>query len=441
MQASIASPSGQPQLSYELQKLLCRAIHPRYGIIREINEFPAPVNIPRFFTYMAPLTDTALSRKGAVPDYERAYKGGALECTYESCLWSAVCEALERYSAAIYDSDNLFRGTEADLPQVENFSERLIGYDPRTYKKKNFLCMPYDPKTTRTWVEGVDLTNGYKAYLPAQTVYFDYLFDDRSEFLTPSTTSGLAAGQDLEKASFSALCEVLERDAFMCTWLLKLPPPRAMAREFITDAWPPQLIELALDSDLEVCIYNLELDHGIPVVLASVYSPVLGARAFGASCKPTRDKAIQKALLEAVHSWCFVQNLRSFRSDPLKEREVVGFLDHAAYYAFRERQKKLEFLTNSPVQWRSTPEQREVPTLKSVAEHLKSLGYAALAFDLTSLDVRELDVSVARVVVPGMHPLYCGQQPIDGKTRLKEVHKRFGGGQPFQLNRNIHPFP
>jgi ribosomal protein S12 methylthiotransferase accessory factor len=65
--------------------------------------------------------------------------------------------------------------------------------------------------------------------------------------------------------------------------------------------------------------------------------------------------------------------------------------------------------------------------------------------DLTTPDIAALDLSVVRVVVPGMNPLFMGHKNrARGGRRLYEVPQRLGhpGLEPGQQdNPYPHPFP
>jgi ribosomal protein S12 methylthiotransferase accessory factor len=78
-------------------------------------------------------------------------------------------------------------------------------------------------------------------------------------------------------------------------------------------------------------------------------------------------------------------------------------------------------------------------------ERVRRAGLDVIACDLTTPDVAELGLSVVRVVVPGLHPLFMGHSNrVLGGTRLYAVPSRLGlrGLAPGQAdNPYPHPFP
>src|SRR5207245_9551133 len=63
------------------------------------------------------------------------------------------------------------------------------------------------------------------SFIPALSALLSYQ-PLPGEYLFSVTSNGLAAGSSLLQAVHNAVCEVLERDAFLTTWMNKLPASR-----------------------------------------------------------------------------------------------------------------------------------------------------------------------------------------------------------------------
>ena len=74
-----------------------------------------------------------------------------------------------------------------------------------------------------TWIDGVELPGGEPVALPASLVYLAFPPPRPEDFFAPATSNGLAAGPTSSAAVLGGLCELIERDALMITWMNRLP--------------------------------------------------------------------------------------------------------------------------------------------------------------------------------------------------------------------------
>jgi ribosomal protein S12 methylthiotransferase accessory factor len=152
----------------------------------------------------------------------------------------------------------------------------------------------------------------------------------------------------------------------------------------------------------------------------------------------------------AVHRW--LRGLLAASPTPLERVEDVRTLeDHTLFHGTPERAGELAFLEASGSE-RSTT---NVPALpgdspgKIVAEIVRRLGgqgVSAYAVDVTSPDVEELGLKVARVVTPELCALdVFGGAPYRGGTRLYRAAFEAGlvdGPVTYDdLNPLPHPYP
>lgn len=89
-----------------------------------------------------------------------------------------------------------------------------------------------------------------------------------NEYLFNSTSNGLAAGPSYTQAILSGLLEVIERDAFLITWLCKLPMPKVRL-DSIKSKHTQNIIQMYQRRGIEIHINALILDTCIPTFLAT----------------------------------------------------------------------------------------------------------------------------------------------------------------------------
>jgi ribosomal protein S12 methylthiotransferase accessory factor len=304
--------------------------------------------------------------------------------------------------------------------------------------------------TRLSFVEGFSLADGRPAFLPAQLVYLHYGRSDPP--IGYPTSNGLACGPTLCEAVLAALLEVVERDAMMLVWANRLSLPRLTCRE---DPVIRALDERAFQpTGLRYSAVDTSVFFGVPAAIGVVHGGA-GDRAaigLGGGCAPTIGDAWRTCVAEAfaVHRW--LRGLLAEAPHPIERIEDVRSLeDHTLFHGTPERVGGLEFLEASRHE-RST---RDVPRLPGdtpgelVAEIVRRLaeqGVSAYAVDVTSPDVEELGMKVARVVTPELCALdVFGAAPYRGGRRLYRA--AFEAGlldAPLaydDLNPLPHPYP
>jgi len=194
---------------------------------------------------------------------------------------------------------------------------------------------------------------------------------------------------------------------------------------------------------------------GVPVAIAVVHGfPTSGASlAVGAGAAATVAEAWLKAISEGfgVYRWLRQQTLALPAAESPDPDRVETFDEHMLFYARPEQAELASFLDASderrpaaavPPLEGSTPRAQ----INAVCERLVRHGVSAFAVDVTSPDVAELGVSVARVVAPELCALDVSHRArFLGGARLYTA-ARAAGLAPrdlalADLNTLPHPFP
>lgn len=114
------------------------------------------------------------------------------------------------------------------------------------------------------WLEGVTGL-GRVVLVPARLVFM-FLNPDEDDATYAPDSAGLASGATLEEARLAALCELIERDALVCT-------PYLADRGFIPDSRDPLLRELLRDyrlRNIRVVCQEITTEIGLPAYLCYV---------------------------------------------------------------------------------------------------------------------------------------------------------------------------
>ena len=418
------------------------------GIIRDVREEPKEAGSPDFFCFFASACNTsAISRykNAGVPG------GSGVSTDREIAMAKAVGEAVERYCATIYHADEfpLSAFESAPFPCVQPGEFAL--YSREQYARPGFPYVPFEDTTPVRWAPAYDLTNGETCHVPVPMVFLSYRYENGEQPIAQSVSTGLACHVNPVQAAVSAICEVVERDAFTITWQAQMGRRQIDIRT-VSDR--NRDLVRRFEGSGAVMLLHLPMDHGVPTVLSVLRSRTHEASpyVFAASADLDPERAVRKSLEELAYGRLFSHWARNHlpRIVPVPRYEnVVTLHDHGNFYCDPLNAPLADFLFAPDqidfhaIENLSTGDPEK--DLKTLHDKVRRTGHRVLLADVTSEDVRGLGLTVIRAVIPGFHPLFFGHSiRALGGTRLWEVPQKLGyaGITPeFGDNPAPHPFP
>ena len=372
-------------------------------------------------------------------------RGAAVKLNPLHAKVAAAAEAFERYACAVYDPDDLHRGSYQDLGPV--------AIDPRSYPlgsaddyaRSAGRIARFDPALALDWVEGVSLSTGGPRLVPACMVYCPYKFPSRSERLLRPISTGLAAGCTRSEAMVSALMEIVERDSFVIFWENSLSSPTIDLRNLPPDESLRQIVERMQDAGLDLCCKWTTTDLGIPSVVIMAVDPRQEPLvAFAARAHVDPVTCLTRALEELEQVRASVRAIIAERGIPEDVDSVRTMEDHFCFYARADRLPLLEFVRNGPLMQLpvSPAPARPGETVRRITARLAARGYEPVAFDLTTPDLAEAGFHVVRLVVAGLQPVTFG---LDfrhrGGPRLYEAPVAMGLLASPATEETLNPWP
>jgi ribosomal protein S12 methylthiotransferase accessory factor len=232
--------------------------------------------------------------------------------------------------------------------------------------------------------------------VPAGLVYLS--FDDRFEV----TTNGCAAGKTLDAATLSSLLELIERDAVALWWYNRVRRP-GISLASLRSTRIQSALDAAHDCKLHVDVLDITTDFEVPVCVAVATSERPGI-AMGMAAHPDPERCVWKALAEMSVAMAHLSSPTGGRHYWLEESRIEQF-----------KQLKPK---DCETRW-TEASQPQAPNLPAILERAQRLGLDVLRVDLTR---PELQIPVARVLVPGLRPL--GRRLAPG--RLYDVPVKLG---------------
>lgn len=261
-----------------------------------------------------------------------------------------------------------------------------------------------DEHTAMLWIDGHRVADGSPVAVPYEAVSLDFTLP---RGLVPiglcRDSNGLAAGNTMAEALVHALCELVERDA-AALWDLLGAEEQAATRidvATVADAQALELLERYAAAKVEVALFDITSDVGVPAVLCQIveaepdpFRPLPPAAGLG--CHPDPARALVAALAEAAQSRLI--SVSGSRDDVTREEyERVCDVESAL-----ELRDALRATRSHARPWRTGT---SVPTtLDEALDWLLARLAAAGLTDVIAVDLTRADlgIPVAKVLVPGL---------------------------------------
>jgi ribosomal protein S12 methylthiotransferase accessory factor len=286
----------------------------------------------------------------------------------------------------------------------------VISYTRAQYGGKDFPWTPYSTNRTYAWVSGVDTESGALVLLLSECIHALTALPEkfRRRAYTNTSTSGVAAWTDPEGALCRATMELVERDAFLRTWLARAPVPR-MARNSLPGA-PRQRIKSLEDAGYRVAVMQLASTLA-PIIAVFVQSTMRPFTAITAAADLQPEVALTRALDEAearaLHAAAFPAKPMERASDVSSLQDIIRLYQSPRFY------RHADFFAAGPVSQRFGTGPRLCKDWAAVKTRLAQQKHRLLAFELTpkhaSIHQGRTPLHVVRAVIPGFIPIWFQQ--------------------------------
>ena len=418
-----------------------RLVDEETGIIRTLYEAPVAPDAPAIFG-----CGTLCSDYGVLGYPSETATSGSTSLSRNQAIAGAIGEAVERYSASFVPFDDLVIDSYASLDGSAIAPWSLTLYDDEQYAHAAVGYEAPGLDTPIGWVSGYSLSRGADVLVPAFAVYQPYRSRVGERPVVQQITTGLASGNTLEEAVLSAICEVVERDAAMLTWLQWRQPPKVSVRP---GAAPYAAAALARFRDLTryVTLLDITSDFGIPAYLAVWYGPIDQEHGgvFASCANLDAERAAVGALNELAQCLMWAGSLLDTRvhvPDPSTET-LSSIEDHVLWPLRAASRSAFEFVRSSTdvteVRPSSADAQHVLGAIQACVRQIAERGLEVVVVDVTSPDVRDAGLHVVRAIVPGAQPLFFGTglHRISLRARTSAYSARGADG----INLHPHPFP
>lgn len=418
----------------------------RTGLIKEVTQWLPEYDDPRIYVIAALVSNTEYL---GLPKIGSTLNSGA-GIDLLSATYAAIGESVERYCAAVIPEDQILFAKfssikeEAIPPNVFEF------YSDEQYSHPRFPFKKFTEQSHVAWTNTVNLFNGKRALAPAATVYLPYFANKELEDnIWASVSSGLACSGAPSTALLSGLYEIIERDAFMLSWLLGY---RAQSINCQNSDEMSTFIKKYFGAEINnICLLDITTDLGVPTVLGLYHKSGEGLLV-AASTRGTFVDAVKKTLIELAQgriTWRKTFERANAEKDIPSYESIRTFDAHVELFTISQMIDKVKFLYQGDeidICELDSRVCRSLSSLEGLVSHLNVKGYSCFGKNLTTTDIEGSNFYVYRSLIPGLLEISNDHlwQRV-GRRRIKEYFKSSNQERftysPLHLNPVPHPFP
>lgn len=389
------------------------------GLIHTLESIPLYTMNNQFHRYMAIIKQQC---------GRRIIPGIGFSMDYHVARQYAVGEAIERYCAGIMNPADI---VNQPMNELEYRSISPVYFN--RYTKEQYTTQQrfeeFDELKARNWVLADNYMTGEKVYLPFETVYL--LIPEHHKTFRDVVSTGLASGTCFDVAFENALNECIEKDAFMLFWLLKRVNFEISLSSLKTTRIN-KLIETVENLNYSIQIYDIsQPDIKSFTILTVLKSKDSKGFYMAASTNRKLNKAIKKSIEEAISGYVTLQEKSAYHSET-GDRTAN---EDSVYYYFQGMDDEVLMEVINPEM-----EEKDLSSIDqeyTFSEMIHSVANQTDIFykDLTSDDIKELNLKSLRVVTPNLLILPYEREALLESTRLRKL------ANGTKLNPKPHPYP
>lgn len=426
---------------FELAETLCSR-----GVIRSFKKNSYLPDEPRTAYWLA---------EYAIGQDKYEWAGGSSVDDQYLAFTKVLAEAIERHIWFTYDNFSYLIATVTELEKKKNFlhPKSFAGYDDSQRKKSPRLEIK--PSNSFRWIRGYSWTKETSSWIPAQIVsghkdFRAFSLSSKEPAIRASITTGLATHPIRISALLAGILEIIERDAYMITWLNQLSLPRI-------DLTGLSSRNDSLDKLLKVCrryrfqphAIRLLTDaptHAICVMLEDL-SGSLPRFSVGLKAHQNPTIAVEGAILEALRMHQTARKKKLFSKnnwDPTTKAIDITHYDRLMYWSEEGRSDRLNFMIKgniSSLKKEDWDEDTDEEHFMRIVKWCKEKGYDLVSIDFDNASANIPKWHVEFTIIPELQPIYFNEKlPQTGGKRLKDIPGQFGYKSREPYCDDPHPF-
>lgn len=366
----------------------------------------------------------------------------------------AISEAIEHYCILYEPKDEFVHASYNELGSQAIDPTLFVPFSQKQLQEAKYHRFRVNHATRLNWVKGKSLISGKEILIPAGVVYAKYnaLQYNEPQIQLPNNT-GAASGESYWFGVYKGICELIERDAYMISFLSILPKSLIDVRN---DEVLNRFIEKIERYRLEIYFLKTSLEFS-PTAITAIMIDRTGSgpavcTGLGGDLDPrhailtagyeavrrhisARDRFFRQANLPMPKKYTFdwfLLEKQQLWSSPLMIRKAESFIN---------KKNTVKFSTTRG----SYPHDYE-GRVKLLLHELAQKNHDVFVVDVTVPQVKELGFTVVKILIPDLVPLWRDERyPYLGYSRLQSIPKAHGVTPPdyetmYTDAFSVHPF-
>lgn len=400
-----------------------------FFFLSELHRIYQDFDDPQIFQYTALIDADKLMTDGF--NEHTVCTGSSLD-NEEEALAKCLLEACERKANMTYKNSDFVYSSYDQLRSSEISAADPTGFTPFSggqLRQKTFAKFRITKQDIIPWKEALHMNTGNKLLIPAELGYFNFKHSQKTRRIMIPISTGAAAGADLNDAIEKGIYEIIERDAFMIRYLSK------KAGLHIADAFTSgrtrKISGICKKYRLTPLFYDITVDMPVKTILAILIndSPIGPSVSLGLKTHHDEAEAVRGAFVEALQTRTWMRrHFEDLEKPDCPSGPINTFEQRGMYWYKKDKLRHLDFFLKRGIT-KYNHRAKKIDIVKKLIEG----GHDIYVFDLTPEEYKTIPLSVVKVVIPDMVPLYLDEKyPYWGSDRLRIPSRK--------INRVPHPF-
>lgn len=359
-------------------------------------------------------------------------------------------EIVERYALTINNNKKFIFGSYSNLSR--KYKNILNPADLIPFSNNQLRLHKINKQKLQSsklhWVEGKSIMNNKSILIPAQLVFAPYIYQEDEPLIIWPISTGAASGKSLKTAIYKGICEIVERDAYMISYLNKLSLPQINTNK-IKNIRIQGMLESLKRYKIEPNLIDITTDIKIPSIAAILVDTTEQGPAISVGLKTGFDTvdtiigAVEEALM--VRSW--IRDKFIYLEPKYKRNKIIKTVEDRAHLWFNKNVlKNLDFwLKNKQNKINLKISKNTENNFSKTIKIFKEKNIDVIYVNLTTKEVEGYGFKIVKVIIPQLQPLYLDEQyKYFGKDRLFQAPIDMGFLQKpkseNELNKIPHPF-
>lgn len=247
----------EEELSIDILERYAEFVNNSKDIILNIQKLPWYNDEPKIFSYLV--------------TYKTKYRtdgniASGFSFDKEMALIRVLGETAERYCLDNYSPRNVLTSSIKDIKFSHLDPLAIAAFSKNQLRKSSLKKYRVNKQTQFRWVKGISLSEDKTIFVPSQLITINNNKEENKLILNPIST-GAAAGLSLNNALYRGICEIIERDGFMISYLNKLPVAKIDLLS-IKNKTISKFLETFHRYNLELVVLDITTDLGVSTFTA-----------------------------------------------------------------------------------------------------------------------------------------------------------------------------